>query len=327
MPTALWNFTASLSLTISRCQPVTQYRVVRIPRKDQPYSCNTELLNNARIVFGTVLRAFFSPAMRFITNTQPNPPSTHSTGPKVLAAGLWRCATSSLQCAFESHLNLSPSLHGATIMPSIPLLKLCCAACREPDTAKRRAILHRLFDGYNASSDFPGMAFVDDLMDIYPEMQIVLNKRESAEAWERSVRSSLMFFSTRKYALCTWWVGQSYWHHQLYRAYMDLAWRRFGIRDVFTEEFYRRHNEWVRQVARPHGKEVVEWEPRMGWGPLCELVGMEEPMEQFPNENEGRAIRELTRFLIVRGLKAWAVVLLTPAILGLAMYLAMTTSL
>lgn len=264
----------------------------------------------------------FDIVMRFVNDSQVIPGDSSSSGLKILAAGQWRCATSSLQRAFEGHLNppLGPSMHGAYIMPSIGRLRLCCDVCRETDTAKRRKMLHSLFDGYNASSDFPGMAFVDDLLDMYPDVRVVLNRRESAEAWERSVRGSLMFFSTRTYLVLTYWVAQSYWHHQLYCAYKDLCWRRFRVRDIFTQELYEKHNQWVRDVTRAKGKAVVEWEPSTGWGPLCEPVGKSEPKEEFPNVNESQAIKDLTRFLIIRGLKAWAVVLLTPAALALALY-------
>ena len=260
--------------------------------------------------------------MRFVSDSQNIASDISSKGLKILAAGQWRCATSSLQSAFEGHLNppLGPSMHGAYIMPSLDRMKLCCAACRETDTDKRRALLRRLFDGYNSSSDFPGMAFVDDLLEMYPDVQVVLNKRESAPAWEHSVRDSLKFFSTWNYLALTWWVPQSYWHHQLYRAYIDLCRRRFGVGDVFTQELYNKHNEWVRDVAKMFGKDVVEWTPSMGWSPLCNLTGREEPQEDFPKVNEGQAIKNLTRFLIIRGLIAWAVALSELALLLLALY-------
>lgn len=282
--------------------------------------------------------------MRFVDSTEPSLPSSssttttttaHTTGPQLLAAGLWRTATSSLQSAFESPtLSLSPSMHGAYIMPSNERMQLCVSACSASTPAhQRREILHALFDGYRASSDFPGMAFVDDLLDMYPSMRVVLNQRKSPQAWEKSVRGSLRFFSTRTYLVLTYWVPQSYWHHRLYRAYMDLARRRWGIEDVFTAEAYQVHNEWVREVCRERGREVVEWEPGMGWGPLCEVVGREVPRDaegredEFPNVNESEAIADLTKFLIKRGLKAWAVVVGVPTlVLGTAVYFARSDS-
>lgn len=230
---------------------------------------------------------------------------------EVLAAGQWRCATSSLQIAFEECLfpSYTPSMHGARVLPSVRLLKLACAACREQDRERRHTILHQIFDGYNASSDFPGFAFVDDLLDMYPDCLLILNKRNSPEAWQESVRSSLQFFSSRWYLLATWWVPQSYWHYQLYRSYMELAKRRHGIDDIFSTELYNQHNQWVHTSAMVRGRDVLEWEPSIGWEPLCKFIGREVPDEPFPRVNDAAAIEELKRYLVIRGLLVWAIAL------------------
>lgn len=235
-----------------------------------------------------------------------------SLGPKVLAAGLWRCATSSLQIAFETMLNppLKPSMHGSYIFTSIPLLKLSVRVTSEIDTQKRQKLLSEIFTGYNASSDFPGMAFVDDLIQLYPDMELVLNKRHSAEAWEKSVKESLRFFSTWWYFGSVCLLPQGYWHWKLYREYHKLAKRRFGKRvDIWSAEYYEMHNKWVRRLARANGKQILEWEPAMGWSPLCEFLDMKMPDGEFPKTNELAEIKELKVLLVVKGIAIWLVVL------------------
>jgi hypothetical protein len=53
--------------------------------------------------------------MRFIDETQTTPKDPHNPGLQIIAAGLWRCATLSLQVVFEEVLQprLTPSMHGA----------------------------------------------------------------------------------------------------------------------------------------------------------------------------------------------------------------------
>lgn len=190
-------------------------------------------------------------------------------------------------------------------MPSVPTMKLLCRAMSEEDRHKRQSMLHQVFDGYNSSSDWPGMAFVDDLLDMYPAAKIILNKRRTPQEWVSSVESSLAFFSTWRYHLITYWIPICYWHHQMYVEYAQLAKRRFDVDDIFTTKCYERHNDWVRGVAAARDKVVLEWQPDDGWGPLCKFLGYEVPDEPFPRTNETAEIENLKQVLIKRGFWAW----------------------
>ena len=189
---------------------------------------------------------------------------------------------------------------------------------REEDPQKRQAMLRKIFDGYNASSDGPGMCFVDDLLDMYPNARVISNKRATPEEWVESVRSTLAYFYTWQYHLLTYWVPTCYWHHQIYVEYARLAKRRYGVDDMFSAECYNRHNEWVHRVATTRGKEVLEWTPEDGWEPLCKFLGRQVPNEAFPRTNETAEIHKLTAVLIKKGLRVWAGVLSVVAITAAA---------
>lgn len=252
-----------------------------------------------------------------------------SPGLRVLAAGLWRCQTSSLQTAFETLLGpdpaagatFKPSMHGSVILTDSPLLKLTVRALalaaerggeeEEGARERRREMLGRLFAGFNASSDLPGMAFVDDLLDIYgPEtVKVVLNKRRSAAEWARSA-DVLRFFSTWTYALVCGLVPLCWWHRKVYWEYERMAKRRFGREtDIWGPEYYERHNEWVREVCRERGVEWLEWEAGMGWEPLCKFLGVEVPKEPFPVSNETKDLMAIKPWLVKLGLASWVAVL------------------
>lgn len=171
-------------------------------------------------------------------------------------------------------------------------------------------MLRQAFTGYNASSDFPGMAFVDDLVELYPNMKIVLNKRRDAKVWEKSVNESLRFFSSWTYFALTCLVPQSYWHWKAYRNYEALARRRFGDDvDIWSARYYEQHNEWVREIAKKHNRPILEWEPDMGWEPLCKFLDVRVPNVEFPRTNEAAEIRKGKYLLIARGILVWIVVL------------------
>ena len=205
-------------------------------------------------------------------------------------------------------------MHMAYVVPHVSRLKLTETAMREKDKSKRQAILHELFDGYAATCDFPGMAFVDDLIEMYPKAKIVLNTRESAEMWKKSVENTVVYFSSQKYFWSTWLVPTDYWHHMNHRAYWDLARDRWGIEKWASVECYEKHNTWVREVAKKNGREVLEWKPEMGWGPLCNFLGKDVPQEPFPRLNEAAFIKKLIIILTVRGILAWVVAFSAPLV-------------
>lgn len=193
-------------------------------------------------------------------------------------------------------------------MPSVPTMKILCAAMEEDNEQARRSMLHQVFDGYNASSDWPGFAFLEDILDMYPDVKVILNKRRTPDEWQGSVRSSLAYFSTWTYHLLTYWIPMCRWHFKMYRTFMRLAKVRYGVDDIFSGECYDRHNQWVRDVVASRGNDLLEWEPTDGWRPLCAFLGYDEPEEAFPRMNETVEIEKLKRLLVRRGLLAWAVI-------------------
>lgn len=190
-------------------------------------------------------------------------------------------------------------------MPFVSRERLLARATLEPNKEARQKLLRQIFDGYKASSDWPGHQFADDLMDMYPNAKIILNKRRTPEEWEKSVRNTLAFFITKRYFALTCLIPICYHHHKTYLNYATLAKERYGVDDIFSKECYIRHNEWVRKQAAARGKEVLEWEPDDGWEPLCKFIGCDVPKEAFPRTNETAEIQRGKHLLVLMGVLAW----------------------
>ncbi|ROV99533.1 hypothetical protein VMCG_06393 [Cytospora schulzeri] len=229
---------------------------------------------------------------------------------QVICAGLPRCATSSLQAALEdSPLDLTPCMHMAHVAPHADRLQLAIDCMREADTARRQKMLHRLFDGYAATADFPGIMFVGDLMDMYPSAAIVLNQRGDPRAWVRSLVDGLGFFSSYGYLIsCFLWKTDRL-HVKVHRVTKTVFESRFGTQmDFPSVEFYHAYNDWVREEARKRGREVLEWKAEDGYGPLCKFLGRPMPPDgtEFPKLNDQSVVKFLKRVLVIRGLMSWA---------------------
>ena len=234
---------------------------------------------------------------------------TDRTPIQVLCAGLPRCATSSIQTALESqHIGLTPCMHFAHIAPNADRGDILLAALRENDTARRHKLLHRLFDGFQATTDFPGSMLMDDLMDMYPDAKILLNKRPGGgHRWEQSIKVLSWGGSPIYHSICFLWKTDrnlyAMWH-----SIMALCQSKLGLTadELFTAKHYDAHNAWIHAEAAKRGRDVFEFEPQDGWEPLCTFIGKEAPKnEPFPHRNDASEIRMIERILYARGAISW----------------------
>lgn len=249
--------------------------------------------------------------MRFISNG--NPEGSIGDGVpgrtmQVIGAGLPRCATSSLQAAFESeYLDMGPCMHMARVAPYADRLQHVLECMRERNREKRHKMLHQLFDGYSATCDFPGIMFIDDLMDMYPDAAIVLNQRSSGPVWQKSFRDSLSFFTKRIYlSICFLWkTDRLHWrcHHEA----PDLWEEKMGERSLLSPTVYDSYNNWVREEARKRDRPVLEFQASDGYPALCKFLGKPLPPVdvKFPHLNDAANMRLVKRILVIRGLVSW----------------------
>ncbi|KAH9905935.1 hypothetical protein F4778DRAFT_779325 [Xylariomycetidae sp. FL2044] len=258
--------------------------------------------------------------MRFVGDDRVVDPKTQKSI-QVIAAGLPRCATSSIQAALESQwLGFSPSMHMAHTMPWPERSQMVIDALRETDKHKRQSILYKLFQGHAATCDFPGVAFTSDLMDMYPDAKIVLNQRKSADVWATSLEDSLMFFHSWTYRICTFLIKTDRLHVRMQLESFDLFNRHHGYQ--YSEwsrathiAWYQRYNAWVLSEARKRNREVLLWQPSDGWDTLCKFLDRPVPPASvpFPHANDKHEIARLKVVLCARGLAAWG-------LLGLAVW-------
>lgn len=245
--------------------------------------------------------------------TDARNPDQSALGPRmrVIGAGLSRSATSSLQAALESPaLGFSPCMHMAHIAPHASREQLVIDAMREDDAHKRRKLLHKIYDGYLATTDFPGWWFVDDLMDMYPDAQIVLNQRKGGGVpWKKSLVDSVGFFWSWQYLAICFLYKTDRLHWKIHAVGAQRMKQKFGASfgPDSSAEFYDVYQAFVLREAKKRGREVLIWKAEDGWGPLCKFLGKEEPKgEPFPWVNDAATMRFLKRILILRGLLTWA---------------------
>ena len=147
-----------------------------------------------------------------------------------------------------------------------------------------------LFEGYAAAVDWPTAAFWPRLMQVYPDARIVLTVRDAdnwfASAWRTIFRSM---------------------HDGMQSDDADIRERLVMAREIIVDgtfggDLEDRRNAiavYEANVARVYREvppeRLVVFDGKDGWGPLCEALGVEEPVEPYPHINTSEEFLERWR--------------------------------
>ncbi len=198
---------------------------------------------------------------------------------KVIGAGFGRTGTLSLKIALEQ-LGFAKCYHMTEVFAKPNHIKLWDAAARgEP------VDWEALFQGYLATVDWPGCNFYQEYHRLYPEAKVILTVRDP-ERWYDSVRQTIF---PMKEAFPAWIVPFLPRLHWFLRMVKRLIWEnvfrgRFDDR-AYAIEVFNRHIEAVKRVVPKD--QLLVYEVREGWGPLCSFLGVPVPENQpFPHVND-----------------------------------------
>jgi len=192
---------------------------------------------------------------------------------QVFGAGVGRTGTYSLKLAINQ-LGLGPCHHMEEVLHQMPVqVPLWSAALSgRPDW-------ETIYGGYKSAVDWPTAGFFRELIAAYPSAKFVLTHR-SPQNWADS-------FGATIYKLL---VGRDAAPPEM-KAWLETADRviaksgfpggldRGGLIRGFVA-----HNEAVKR-AIPAGQLLV-YEVKEGWGPLCKFLDVPVPSEAFPRTND-----------------------------------------
>ncbi|KAK3680612.1 hypothetical protein LTR37_021138 [Vermiconidia calcicola] len=215
---------------------------------------------------------------------------------QVIGAGLPRTGTTSLYTALEM-LGYDKCHHFKNIM-AFPYTEArqWQQFLHTEDAATRRKIIKQIYQDHGCRSavDYPTSAFIADLVEIYPNAKV---------RWTNYWTCFLV----------------PLWQMALYPTMKGfLSWdeKRLGA-TLFGEDddiaIYERHNEFVKRVV-PKDR-LLEFEAGMGFGPLCEFLGVAVPRDEdgleipYPHVNDTNQLNRGLNFLVYFGLVHWAALL------------------
>jgi hypothetical protein len=207
---------------------------------------------------------------------------------KVIGAGLGRTGTLSLKAALEQ-LGFGKCYHMTEVLAHPEHVRVWDAAARgEP------VDWEALFQEYQATVDWPGCNFYEELLRLYPDAEVILTVRDP-DRWYDSAKQTIYYV---RQAFPDWllpWMPRM----RRFRRMLDrLIWDgTFGGRfedKPHAIEVFNRHNEAVKRAVPPD--RLLVYEVREGWGPLCAFLGVPVPEGQpFPHLNDTEVFRSRIR--------------------------------
>jgi len=186
-----------------------------------------------------------------------------------------------------------------------------------------RADFDTLIGDCAATCDAPPAMFYREMVEAYPEARVILNYREDLDAWYRSTMATLMQTrnATTMSRILAYFTSSGYWRNQVYNFVMGRFYH--GDFEKHGKWVYQEHMDKVRGFVPKHN--LLEWQVKDGWEPLCEFLGKEMPDEEFPSGNPPDTfLQRIAAANVERNRRAWANLITTvsaaSAVVALAAY-------
>ncbi|RDW64652.1 hypothetical protein BP6252_10303 [Coleophoma cylindrospora] len=148
----------------------------------------------------------------------------------------------------------------------------------------------KLLGGYNAITDAPCVNFSDELVETYPSAKVILTNRDP-EKWLHSIFQTYhRVLQSKVFRIAAVLdPGLSVLTEVLHLVLHDWSggdWRSAAK----LREGYSIHYRHVREIVPQEN--LLEWEPKDGWEPLCKFLGKPVPEEPFPYANKGNDVSD-----------------------------------
>ncbi|MDJ0922723.1 MAG: sulfotransferase [Henriciella sp.] len=140
-----------------------------------------------------------------------------------------------------------------------------------------------VFDGFEASVDFPSCVYWQELADAYPDAKVVLTVR-SFESWYDSA-SSTIYATAKSMPSWTKLIPRA---RKIDRVTHNIIWNgKFDGRfedKAYAQKVWNDHISAVKTAIPP--ERLLVFEVKEGWAPLCDFLGDPVPDKPFPRVND-----------------------------------------
>ncbi|KAH8765239.1 hypothetical protein F5882DRAFT_383223 [Hyaloscypha sp. PMI_1271] len=210
----------------------------------------------------------------------PSIPKDSSRSIEVIAVGLPRTGTLSMSVALQMLLE-GPVMHGGTHLFAraddaygrdfVKAFELR----RNGEKAAELKLLKRLFEGYVGVADIPPVAFVEELLELYPKAKVVLVRR-NPQRWFESFGVILQNHTPFTGYLLAPLPGLR-WSFTMGNHLEEWWTKILGPGVPVGPELMDKHAEYICKVVPK--ERLLEMGLSQGWEPLCKFLG--KPMPKY----------------------------------------------
>lgn len=192
-------------------------------------------------------------------------------------------------------------------------------------------LLREITAGFVGITDQPGILYIPELMELYPDVKVVLVTRDPEKWWKsiEPVAKNVQF----------WWlkpllfpVPALRWIPEIFQGFIQRNRNLYGemrpgvgefshtyapsplspLRHALaitanhaceTTELLKRHNAHIRKVVPK--ERLLEMDLQDGWEPLCKFLDKPIPNEPFPRSNEAAAVAQRFKECLITAIIIW----------------------
>jgi hypothetical protein len=191
---------------------------------------------------------------------------------QIIGTGVGRTGTYSLRLAINQ-LGLGPCHHMEEVIDNLPVQQPLWS-----EALKGRPDWEAIYDGYGSAVDWPTAAFFRELIEEYPSARFILTHR-SPESWADSFTGTIYKLIAEKDKMppeFKEWL-------EMVNGIVSKTGFPGGLEREDLMKAFIAHNEAVKKTI-PAGQLLV-YEVKEGWEPLCAFLGVPVPDEPFPRSN------------------------------------------
>lgn len=219
---------------------------------------------------------------------------------RVLCLGLSRTGTVSLRQALIN-LGYKDCYHFASTLQENPRdtelwLEALNAKFKGIGKEYGKAEWDALLGHCQAVTDTPCVIFYKELLLAYPDAKVILTERDDADQWYRSQMSTVIPYASQ--------LLPQTWLEKLKALFSPLDAKAIALLKIILEDTpayaamwhdWHHGTETGKQVYLDHNAEIRRLVPKenllvfnvkQGWGPLCDFLGQKVPDETFPRRND-----------------------------------------
>jgi hypothetical protein len=225
---------------------------------------------------------------------------------KVIGTGLPRTGTLSQKVALDM-LGMGPCYHMVNVLADLSL------ASDWHQALDGNANWDKIFDGFEATVDWPGGYFYKELLERWPDAK-VLHSVRPPEKWEHSMRETvwgiyhgpdlIRHMSDARACVDPGWADYV-------RMMWGLLWNETGTLHKGYEDgsgLIAGFDAWTEEVkANVPADQLLVYDVTQGWGPLCDFLEVKVPDEPMPCVNDGEEFkRRIVEISLLKLQAYWA---------------------